>query len=203
MKLIIKSTVSFFCSLCLISNVSAQKYWDASRPDHRFTFGIRAGGNISKYYEENHNDPQFATGLQAGLVSDINIIRSLSVTTGVFYIQKKAKIEIGVSNQSVVGIINNAYFEIPLLLSYRIALSDAAHFQFNTGPYYAVRTTSSTLFKKTDLGMSVGVAVVYQHYYAGVNYERSLMNISNEDISNQNASKMYNGSIALSLGYNF
>ena len=191
-------------------DVSAQKYWDASRPDHRFTFGVRAGGSFSKYYTEDHADTQFAPGLLLGLAADVNIIRSLSVTSGIYYVQKRTKFEVKVQNKSIKRTLHPAYLEIPLLLSYRIPLSDDSQFQFNVGPYYAfgltnsARETFETLYKKDDLGLSLGVAVTYSHYYFGANYERSIRNISRDVYTaDQSASRMYNGSIIVSAGYNF
>ena len=125
------------------ASVYAQKYWDSSRPDHRFTLGVRMGGNISKFYEEYHFDTRFVTGLQIGMTMDVNIIRSLSATTGLYYIQKNTKLEVRVSDATVVRKLTPAYLEIPLLLSYRISLSDDSQFQFNLGSYFAVGLTNS------------------------------------------------------------
>ena len=51
--------------------------------------------------------------------------------------------------------------------------------------------------KKEDLGVILGAAVTYSHYYFGANYERSLKSLSKTD------DKSYNSSIVISLGYNF
>ena len=32
---------------CCSTSLFAQQYWDGSRPDHRLTVGLRAGGNFS------------------------------------------------------------------------------------------------------------------------------------------------------------
>lgn len=208
----------FVLSCCL--GISAQKYWDGTRPSHRFTFGVRAGVNFANQYNggegANHD---YHTGFRGGLEMDLNIVRSLSVNSGVFYVQKGYKSEYSDYRGTLKITDNAAYIQIPLLLSYRIDLSDAAQFQINAGPYFAFGTSgkqkiTSTFpglqdyeidsydeyegMKKSDIGISVGAAMTYSNIYIGIVYERGFNNVSKVPGSN-----FKNGSIGINVGYNF
>lgn len=207
-----KILLAFCFGLFNLCYISAQTYWDSSRPNHRFTFGVRAGCNFSKTYQGNHYDTDFGSGFQIGAIVDVNIIRSISVETGVSYIQKRHYFNLSFSDEFEDFKMKPAFIEIPLLLVYHIPLSDNASFHFNAGAYMALGITSSDRasfdgpysLKKTDWGGVAGVAVTYRHYYIGAHYERSLIDASNAISQGvQNAAEEYIGSIILSLGYNF
>lgn len=216
-----KKIMLIFAVATLSLSVSAQiKYWDSSRPEHRFTFGVRAGINSSKQYAMNKlSDHENRLGFLAGVTADINIVRSFSVNTGVLYVQKGWKTDYSDSRGSIEKKDNSSYLEIPVQASYRVKLSDQVGLQLNIGPYFAfglsgkqkmtntfpngdnyeIDSFDDTLgAKKFDCGVTVGTAITFQHYYIGINYERGLVNVSNIDNS-----KFQNGSIAVSLGYNF
>ena len=205
---------------CWTMGMSAQEYWDGSRPDHRFTIGVRAGVNFSK---QNNNgdgaDMDYRVGFKAGVEADLNIVRSLSVNTGVYYTQKGYKSEYSDYRGSLKTTDNVGYIEIPVLASYRVKLSDAAQFQLNVGPYFAFgvsgkQKVKSTFagqddyeidsfdeydgMKKSDIGIHAGAAVTYNNMYIGISYERGLKNVSNKT-----GADFSNGSIGISIGYNF
>ena len=212
-------TLLLFIACCSM-NMAAQEYWDGSRPAHRFTLGLRAGMNFSKQYNQGDGaDNKFRAGIKAGLELDLNIVRSLSVNTGVYYAQRGYKSEYSDYRGSNKTTDNASYIEIPVLLSYRVKLSDAAQFQLNVGPYFAFGLSGTkkleTTFagqndyetdsfdqydgmKKHDIGIHAGAAVTFSDFYVGVNYERSLMNVSNITGAN-----FQNGSIGICVGYNF
>ena len=205
--------------LCL----PAQTYWDASRADRLFTFGVRAGLNFSKQYNiEDYyiGDLKQQIGYHVGVEVDLNVCRSFSTNLGIEIIQKGFKADFS-TDRTVNKLKNNAtYLEIPLRASYRIALSDAAQFQINIGPYLAYgiggkqkgeytngdfsNTNEMDSFdeydgiKKTDFGMGYGVALTLSHLYFGVNYEHSLTKLGRDS---RNDAK--NSSLVISLGYNF
>ena len=199
---------------------SAQKYWDSSRADKLFTFGVRAGLNISKQYSmDDFADREFRLGYQVGLTADINLVQSFSINTGVMMIQKGWKWDYD-DNRGKKEVTDNAtYLEIPLLASYRVNLSDQAQFQLNLGPYFAFGMFGDQEVKnsfpngdnykissyeereggkKFDCGVSIGAGFTFSKIYVGLNYDRGLVNVSR----NTN-NKFQNGAIALSLGYNF
>ena len=196
-----KKIMLIIAVVALSISASAQtKYWDSSRPEHRFTFGVRAGINTSKQYAINdQSDHENRLGFHAGLTADINIVRSFSVNTGVMYIQKGWKTDYSDNRGSVEKKDNAAYLEIPVLASYRVNLSDQVQFQLNIGPYFAFGVSGKQKVTNTfPNGIVLGAAATYKHCYIGISYERGLTNVSNVAESN-----FQNGCIALTLGYNF
>ena len=215
-----RKLIIFSMLVCWATGMTAQEYWDGTRPDHRLTVGPRLGMNFSKQY--NHGDGadmDYRTGFRGGLEVDVNVVRSLSVNTGIIYSQRGYKSEYADYRGTLTTTDNVAYVEIPLLLSYRVKLSDAAEFQLNVGPYFAFgvsgkQKVTSTFagqkdyeidsfdeydgMKKSDTGLHVGAVVTFNSMYAGVCYERGLKNVSN-----QTGADYRNGSIGLSVGYNF
>lgn len=215
-----KKTVLILVSVLSSLGALAQNYWDSSRPDHLVTFGIRAGVNSSKQYAmDEQADRDFRFSYQVGLAVDLNLARSFSFNTGVMMIQKGWQWDYNDSRGKQKVTDNATYLEIPVLASYRVALSDQAQFQLNLGPYFAFgifgdQKVTSTFpngddyninsfdeyegGKKFDCGISIGAGFTFSHIYLGINYERGLINVSNDE-----SKKFQNGSIALTLGYNF
>ena len=104
-------------------SVSAQQYWDGSRPDHRFTFGLRAGANLSKVFDDEM-EWRYNWGYQVGAVAELNLVRSLSLGTGLYYIQKGFKMELEYSPTFTQTFdYSPKYLEIPLLLRNSIVCS--------------------------------------------------------------------------------
>ena len=216
MKKIVIMTLALLCCM----SVSAQKYWDGNRPDHRLTVGPRVGINFANQYNGGDGaDKDYRMGFRAGLEMDVNIVRSLSVNTGVYYSQKGYKTKYSDYRGTLKTTDNSAYIHIPLQASYRIDLSDVSQFQINAGPYIAFgisgkQKVESTFagqknyevdsfdeydgMRKTDIGISVGAAFTYSNIYVGIIYERGFSNISHvpgEDFKN--------GCIGINIGYNF
>ena len=124
-----RKRIILFMLVCCAMGMSAQEYWDGSRPDHRFTVGVRGGVNFSKQNNKGDGaDHDFRTSFQMVVEADVNIVRSFSVNTGVMFIQKGYKSEYSDYRGSLKTTDNTAYIEIPVLASYRVKLSDAAQF---------------------------------------------------------------------------
>ncbi|MCR5314335.1 MAG: PorT family protein [Bacteroidaceae bacterium] len=214
-----KKTVLILVALICTIGASAQKYWDGSRADKLFTFGVRAGLNFGKQNAlDDQADRDFRLGYQVGVAVDANLARSFSVNTGVLMIQKGWKQGYSDAGGKIDVKDNATYFEIPVLASYRVELSDQAQFQLNLGPYFAFGAFGKQKVesnynmgnseidsfdeyrgnKKFDCGVSIGAGFTFSQIYVGLNYERGLINVSR----NTN-NKFQNGAIALSLGYNF
>lgn len=210
-------------TLCVCIGLSAQAYWDAARANKLFTFGIRGGIAFSKQYNTQKYytmDLNHRLGFHLGVEVDWNVCRSLSANLGLKIIQKGFKRDL--SNERISLKVNNnaTYLEIPVIASYRIALSDAAQFQLNVGPYFAYglggnyivdfsdaddnvkdKTNSFDKYdglRKFDFGLGYGCAITLSHLYFGVNYEHSLTKLGQDS---RNGAQ--NSSIVISLGYNF
>ena len=215
-----KRLILFSLMALSLSSLNAQTFWDSQRPDRSVTFGLRAGLSSSKQYATDyHADQDAVLGFQAGVAVDLNIVHSFSVNTGLLLVKRGWKNTYSDARGTLETTDNAMYLELPLLASYRVPLSDQAEFQLNAGPYFAYgiggkrKTTNSFRAdgnydidsfddaqgcKRFDCGMQVGVAFTFLHFYAGVCYERGLVNTWQ-----QNGYEYQNGAIALNVGYNF
>lgn len=188
---------------------SAQSLWDVSKPDHNFTFGIRGGCNFSS------TDMDYATstrmGFHGGVTVDWNIVKSLSISSGVFYTEKGFKSDFGKGRTS--------YIQAPLLASYRIETPTKVRFQFNVGPYFAWGVGGKVnyepydmtfayaydqdsfgkkgFFKHFDTGLTAGAYIQVSHVLLGVSYEYGLIDIAKV------YGKFHNRNVMATLGYNF
>lgn len=199
------------CVACLLAATSseAQSLWDASKPDHDFTLGVRVGMNFST------TDMDYATstrtGFHGGVTADWNIVKSFSVSTGVSYVSKGFKSDYGKGESD--------YVQVPLLLSYRIETPTKVQFHFNVGPYFAwgvggkvdYRPYDRTFtymfnqdsfgqrgfFKHFDAGLSAGAYMVLGHILAGVSYDYGLADVAKV------YGEFHNRSVSMTVGYNF
>jgi opacity protein-like surface antigen len=215
-----KRILFLFIASLYVASATATDFWDNQRPDKRMTLGLRAGVNASKQYATDcHADQSFRLGYQAGVALDLNLIRSMSLNTGLMFYQKGWKDKYDEVRGHIKWTDNAIYIEIPVLASYRVPLNDNVGFQLNFGPYLACgiggKTKVSSDFATTynykldsfdedrgrnrfDVGLSAGAAFTISHFYVGACYERGLLNTS------QLADYSYrNGTVALNIGYNF
>ena len=213
-----KKIYLFILLFIIFEHSFAQIYWNNSRADKFFTYGVRTGLNLSKgYLQGGSSSYDFKVGYQIGAQFDLNLCRSFSISTEIYYIEKGYKMSFNEDETELFSVKDNAsYIETLLLASYRIPLSDNTEFQVNIGPYFAYGLNGKWIMKndnfheemssfnkdmgikRIDFGLSYGCAVTFSDIYLGVSYERSFVNIS----QNKNAN-LKNGSIVFCLGYNF
>lgn len=119
-----------------------------------------------------------------------------------YYTQKGFKLE---SEEETVK-STQGYVELPVLASYRYALTDDIQLQINAGPYFAVRLSNKEdpdyhLFTGgssgcVDAGVQAGAGILYaKHYYAGVGYEWGFVK--------QEKTRSKNKNLFINIGYNF
>lgn len=136
----------------LICVSSSAQVWDNSKPDKRFTFGVRAGINTS--FTDD-------IGCQAGFNADINVTKSFAVETGLFWYLK----EIYDSEYY------DSYFQLPILAMGRLFLSENSHLQFKGGFYTYYCSNDEYI----DVGMILGTGFKYKKFYLGCQYEGSFL----------------------------
>jgi hypothetical protein len=90
-----------------------------------------------------------------------------------------------------------AYFDVPVLLSYRLALSDNMQLHLNAGPFvgfgafgttsanydgdaYSEDTFGEETFSRLDAGISLGAGVSVGKIYFGLKYDLGMINILKE-----------------------
>lgn len=195
--------------LMVSMGIHAQSLWDRSKPDHNFTFGLRAGINFAS------TDMDYATstrtGFHVGGTVDWNIVKSLSVQSGIYYVSKGFKSDFGKGS--------TGYIQVPLLASYRIETPTKVQFHFNVGPYFAWGVNGTVryapydetfsynyhqnsfgdkgFFKHFDMGLSAGAYIVIGHVLAGLSYEYGFADIAKV------YGKFHNRNVSMTIGYNF
>ncbi len=190
-------------------SVQAQSLWDSSKPDDNFTFGVRVGMTFAS--TDMNYTTSTRSGFHMGATVDWNIFKSLSVASGLTYVEKGFKGDFGKGRAG--------YIQIPILVSYRIETPTKVQFHFNVGPYFAWGISGKVdyqpydemfaynyhqdsfgkkgFFKHFDMGMTAGAYIVVGHIVAGVSYEYGLTDIAKV------YGKFHNRNVCITAGYNF
>lgn len=204
-KILLIITASFMTGVC----AHAQSLWDISKPNQDFTFGVRAGVNFASTDMDYANSTR--TGFHLGASVDWNIVKSFSVTSGLYYTTKGFK--------SSYGKGSAGYLQIPLLASYRIETPTGVQFHFNVGPYFALGVNGSVqykpydatfvydfdqdsfgnngFFKRFDAGLSAGAYILIGRLSWGVGYELGFVDFAKA------YGKFHNRNVTTTLGFNF
>lgn len=206
-----KKYILFVFGMIICAQVQAQSLWDISKPDKRFTFGLRVGHNASNVNGETEMAGT-KSGLLAGVSLDYHIIKSVSLVTGIYYSSKGFR-----NNDSEYAKMH--YLQVPLQGSYRIRTRTGVKFHFNVGPYFAyglggdMKLFPQSLsflykfeqdsfgdegfFKRLDVGVAAGAHIELSHVLLGITYEYGFADIAKV------YSHLHNRNVAVSLGYNF
>ena len=200
-----KRIVLLIVTLLVSMNFYAQ-LWDNSKPDQRFTFGVRAGANLSTlgvdddYYDYYKN----RWGFHGGFVIDYNIVKSFAVETGLFYTGKGAKYDKERSYYSYYKdeSLKFNYLQIPILAELRLPVSDDASVQVKGGGYfgYLINEPETLKVKKPDIGIIFGAGISYKKVYLGLQYELGLYDAYT---FGKEGDYLRNRNLAISVGYDF
>lgn len=216
-----KKIIIFLFALVLGGTMKAQSLWDTSHPDNAFTFGVRAGVNFA------HADAECATstrtGFHAGVSVDYNIIKSFSITSGLYYIGKgfRGNQNMQEASAATESKVTAHYIQVPLLASWRIEAQTGARFHFNVGPYFAYGLGGTAKYKPLDLtfidrfegdafgnkgllrhldaGISLGIMGEFGHVVTGISYEHGLADVGKQ----MRFEKFHTRNVNLTVGYNF
>lgn len=148
MKRMFLVLASVMVSLGLMAEVS---FWDSSKPEKRFVFGVRAGVNVGTYGGElirllgqEEDGSCSKAGFFGGISTDFLVFRNLSVNSGVFFTQKGYKYKkmvipgVGGAPDMVTAPyrVTMNYIEIPLYMAYHVKINRHNDFQIFFGPYF-------------------------------------------------------------------
>ena len=183
--------------------IQAQSLWDTSKPDNTFTFGIRAGIDFAT--SDTDEATSTKTGAHAGISVDYNLIKSFSLTSGVFYVNKGFRgnypeIMLADASKATASKLTASYIEIPLQASWRIEAPSGVQFHINVGPYYAYGIGGKAVYKPYDMtfdrsydqdtfgdagfwkhndyGVIGSLNVLIGKFYAGIGYEYGLADVA-------------------------
>lgn len=149
--------------LTLSQDILAKKPHDK---DHKISFGIRTGINISSIGGDFKNtlneftDLNNKIGFDVGAIIDVPIWKALYVQSGLFFTTKGAETKYeesdeenkGTPNDEKKGSFNAMYLEIPILLSYRFNLDKNMKWHIHFGPYIAYGIGGKARYANSENG---------------------------------------------------
>jgi len=181
---------------------------NAAAQESGFTFGIKAGVNLSNTSLDI--DPlkkRAKVGFRVGATVDYAVTNEFFLESGLYLTTKggKGEGEISTDNISFDGDvhINQTYLQIPLTAAYKIEIAPEARIFFNFGPFMAYGiggksklkgkieipiaevdgnmendTFGDDILKRFDFGLTAGIGVEYGPIVFGTGYELGLANIA-------------------------
>ncbi len=190
MKRIFLLLTVLFCSINFYAQI-----WDGSKPDKYLTFGIRAGANLSTCGDgtwDNYYEIDSQWSFHFGTNVNINVVRSFAIETGVYYMNKGAKIKYMYGNKAD----RFSYVQVPVLALYKYPVADDFDIHIKGGGYagYLINEPETLRVKKPDVGVIVGIGISRKKIYLGTHYELGLYKVFG-DYKNRN--------LAISVGYDF
>ena len=191
-------------------------------------FTVEAGLNLSKFGGDTsdgessllYGDCEMKPGFQIGVMVDVPFTDAIYLKSGLKYTQLGSKSEWKDDNEDTTDKVILGCLQLPILFSYRYAISNSIELQGNVGPYLAVALHGKYKyecdenghhyesdediefgdeFKRFDFGLvlpSIGVKI--SNFYVGVSNEIGLINLSADDDF-----KFHNYCFSINVGYTF
>lgn len=189
-------------SLVLASfSAMAEDFISTETPSRLFNFGIRAGVNTSNStfpagYFDTWNKNSWGTGLQAGVVLNLNMREFFAVQPGFFvesrsgdfsYVQSYVNSKKENDNFIQMGHIKNYFVTVPVMFSFRFNLSATLKWLLEAGPYAQFRVRSSGMgnidiitkdfsqgslevehpkSNSVDFGVKLGSGIMFKDHYS-------------------------------------
>lgn len=224
----IKSLLILLFSLNVIG-LSAQNGYPAygAPKVNRWTFGIKSGVNVSDISNYPLNiTTRSKTGFHFGFTGDYILSDNIYFQPSLLLCGKGAKGNYIVPKEdyrpafTAEKTINLYYLEIPLMLAYKIPVTDILKIGLQFGPTISIgifgKTKDEALgqemfssdsfqkkygFERADFGIGGGVtAELFKHYRLGVSYTKGLSSLQDQIGSKEDPK---NTNIAFSLSYMF
>lgn len=181
-----------------------------SNTQARFTFGLRAGFNLSNVYGNINNNPyttledtKMKPGFQIGMVGDYSWNDAFSIQPGILFATQGYKRYENTYNSALTVILELYYLQIPVNAQYKLDLGKTKlllqagpylgfvafgqyKFQYDYGNYYTNVSESDWDLKRFDFGIGLGAGLQFGKIQAGLGYNIGLANISKDDSMKNN-----------------
>ncbi len=220
----------------------SQTLLDTGMPSKLVQIGARMGfntSNLSTNFDEAYpeiawNHSQWGQGFAAGAVVDINLRNYIAIQSGLNFRSRNSSFHYLVNDANELTAIDGKwggyYFEIPLLLSFRLGVAELGQLHIDAGPYWATgfggkchytyfsEYAGSVVAEKakgdyfgkngianrSDWGFKFGVGIlVMQHYYIGAHYNAGARNIMRDTGDGVKKPSGHNKIWSFTVGYNF
>lgn len=198
-----KKTLSFIMFIILLGYSGASYAQD----DNFFTFGIKAGANLSSFRGFKHNG--YATGdkaqvrFMAGITTDFSLSRQWAILSGLEYVKKSTNLDMKIPEiDAMAPYYNTCYLQMPIHFGYKLKTAEDSNVIFHLGPYFAYGTSGDVewvnrdtqmpsifylfkedAFSRFDYGMGIGINVDTKNFAINIGYDQGLKNIAKSDFS--------------------
>lgn len=183
--------------------VQAQKFLDTEPAESLFDLGARVGMNTSVHtfpsgFFDKWNHNSWGTGFDAGVVCDLNLRNYISIQPGFFFESRSGNYSYiqeygfpGEENEQLlqVGHYRAYYFQIPVMVSVKMNLSENVKWIAEAGPYIQLKlhasdnenieallpaagngdylyTLEKASAKSTDFGLKIGTGILVNNHYS-------------------------------------
>jgi len=197
----IRYILSSLAIIAATSSVSASDFVSTEPAERLFNFGVRLGVNasnrtFSKDYFNTYNVNSWGTGIDAGIVLNLNMRDFFSIQPGFFfesrtgnysYVQDYINQNNENDNFSQIGHVRTYNFVVPVMLSFRFNIADNLKWLVEAGPYAQFKLHSSDSDKIevisqsspsmpvaietaksnfTDFGAKIGTGIMVNDHYS-------------------------------------
>ncbi len=172
---------------------------------------LRTGFNLARHIDASKSFSKIKFGINAGLTVDFEIFNNFFARPGIMFSMKGARYD------KYETVENLNYFELPLLVAYKINITNNIVADFQTGAFLAGgafgmikrKETDSEFpafkrydndeYRRFDVGLNFGAGVVLKnHYYFGFGYDLSLRLLHEPDYMTWHQK---NGCSMINIGY--
>ncbi|GHT15990.1 hypothetical protein FACS189432_03760 [Bacteroidia bacterium] len=181
-------------------------------------FGVTAGLNTSSLTGDVEGG-KYKAGVQAGLLLDYSVSDKFSIIPELLFTQKGAKVEESDEylNLTIKGAFNFNYLQIPINAAYKFDVAPDSKILVFAGPYVGYALSGKLKFDSNlledikinfgskegelnplDFGLNIGAGYQYTKFFAKLQYNLGLSNLSNEsDVT------LHHSNVAFTVGYLF
>jgi len=185
----------------------------ASYAQAQFTFGARAGLNLTNFYGDEEGNSKMKPGFQIGVVCDYTLSDNFSIQPVLLFATQGAKWPDWKEK------INLNYLQIPINAQYKLDLG-GMKLLLQAGPYFGYAISGKYKWeedgekgeekielggdkekhnmKALDLGLGFGAGLQFGNIQAGLGYNLGLVNINHYDLY-----KTKNNGLVLTVTYLF
>ncbi len=146
-----KVIIAAMLSVAIAPAMHSMDFYDAGQTEPLFRLGVRIGANSSNLTNDYassipdmaFSDTKWKVGFNVGAVMDINIRNSFALQPGFFFQTRSNEYHYvkmdseGDELSYYYGRRHSNYFQIPVLLSFRMGVSSILQLQVDFGPYFA------------------------------------------------------------------
>jgi len=190
----------FLFILSIVSTICTSTIY--AQDDKFFTFGLKAGANLTTMSGFGHNGYSDKTKPEieftAGFTADLAITRHWTILTALEYVPKGLSLDRYSSEYSTtIPYYKAKYLQLPIHVGYKIKSSDDSNVIFHIGPYFAygiggdiqwkdsnnkigrkAKFFEKDQFNRFDCGLGIGVNVDTKNFAFNVGYDHGLIDIT-------------------------